>query len=140
MTAPLDTTPRDKPQHGRHTIAFRRLPLRLPSHRARIPVPASSTHYKTDTTYTPPPNEHLASRITTYSEHIRRAVGWTTARCAEEEDVAYEEETPADGRQGIEGCYGAEQVQRLWADEKSACAVSVLCAEYVSSGLISEGR
>lgn len=35
-------------------------------------------------------------------------MGVDTAGCAEEEDIAYEEEDEADGRKGIEGCDVAE--------------------------------
>lgn len=56
-------------------------------------------------------------------------MGWPTTSCAEEKDVTHEKAAPADGRQGIEGRHGVEQMQRVREGEESACAVPILCAK-----------
>ena len=115
--------------HGRPPCALLRLPLRLPPHRPRIATPADFPHRAS---HTPPPAtaHHSAARHlppNTYS--TGRFVGWRAQRRTQKEDVSHEEATPIHGRQGIEGRHGVEQVQRVWADEEGACAVSLLCAE-----------
>lgn len=62
-------------------------------------------------------------------------MGVDIAGCAKEEDVAYEEEDETDGRKGIEGRDGTEQMLCLWTFEESAFIVSLLCGWYVMSRL-----
>ena len=54
-------------------------------------------------------------------------MGVDIARCAEEEDFAYEEKDEADGRKGLEGCDSIEQMLGVRTSQESAFAVSILC-------------
>ncbi len=54
-------------------------------------------------------------------------MGVDIARRAEEEDISHEAKVKTDGRKGIEGCNGVEQVLGLWACQEGTLVMPVLC-------------
>lgn len=130
--SPLTRAPRPH-SHGSRPRPLALFPLRLPPSGPRNALPRRCPDNPTAAAPAHPPHQPAAGGARAAAGIAGRPLGWPAQRRAQEEDVAHEEASSADGREGPEGCHGVEQMQCVRQSQAGACALSLLRAESVSS-------